>query len=257
MEFLMRSDSKLSEAQWKAIDEKVVAAARSVLTGRRFLNIYGPLGAGVPAAEITRDGKKQIVMLSELSSDFTLGWKELETSERLNVPMSYSEAVSAAVNTALKEDQLIFLGDEETGAAGLLSKPGKTIKMQNWDKDEHAFAAVSAGLQFMLEHRTYGSKVLVVSPDVFAMLQRIQPGTGALESQRISALIEGKIYQSPVLPAKTALLAAPDEQNMDLAIGQDLVTGYLGSSEMNHDFRVFETVLLRLKNPNAVVVYQG
>ena len=44
---------------------------------------------------------------------------------------------------------------------------------------------------------------------------------------------------------------------MDLAIGQDLVTGYLGSSEMNHDFRVFETVLLRLKNPNAVVVYQG
>lgn len=257
MEFLMRSDSKLSEAQWKAIDEKVVAAARSVLTGRRFLNIYGPLGAGVPAAEIVKDGKKQFAMLTELSSDFTLGWRELETSERLNVPMSYSEAVSAAVNTALKEDELIFLGDEETGAAGLVSKPGKTIKMQNWDKDEHAFSAISAGLQFMLENHTYGSKVLVASPDVFAMLQRIQPGTGTLESQRISALIEGKIYQTPVLPAKTALLIAPDEQNMDLAIGQDLVTGYLGSSEMNHDFRVFETVFLRLKNPDAVVAYQG
>ena len=257
MEFLMRSDSKLSEAQWKAIDEKVVAAARSVLTGRRFLNIYGPLGAGVPAVEITKDGKKQIAMLSELSSDFTLGWRELETAERLNLPVSYSEAVSAAVDTALKEDQLIFLGDKDSGAAGLLSNPGKTIKMQDWDKDEHAFAAVSAGLQFMLENRTYGSKVLVVSPDVFAGLQRIQPGTGTLESQRISALIEGKIYQSPVLPAKTALLVAPDEQNMDLAIGQDLVTGYLGSSDMNHDFRVFETVLLRLKNPDAVVAYEG
>lgn len=253
----MRSDSKLSEAQWKAIDEKVVAAARSVLTGRKFLNIYGPLGAGVPAAEITKDGKKQIAVLSELSSDFTLAWRDLETAERLNVPMSYSEAVSAAVDTALKEDQLIFLGDKETGAEGLLGAAGKTLKLQNWDKDEHAFAAVSSGLQYMLENRTYGSKVLVVSPDVFAMLQRIQPGTGTLESQRISALIEGKIYQTPVLPAKTALLIASDDQNMDLAIGQDLVTAYLGSSDMNHDFRVFETVLLRVKNQNAVVAYQG
>ncbi|MGN1023750.1 MAG: encapsulin [Lachnospiraceae bacterium] len=128
--------------------------------------------------------------------------------------------------------------------------------MQGCDPDENAFAAISAGLQFMLEHRTYASKVLVVSPDVFATLQRIQPGTGTLESQKILALIEGKNCQSPVLPAKTALLAAPDEQNMDLVLGQDLITGYL-ASDMNHDFQVFETVLLRLKNRNAVVAYQG
>ncbi|WP_270381242.1 family 1 encapsulin nanocompartment shell protein [Mitsuokella multacida] len=257
MEFLMRNDSSLSEEQWKAIDEKTVAAARTVLIGRRFLNLYGPLGAGVPAAEVTKDGKKQYVMLQELSSDFTLRWRDLESAERLNVPMTYSEAVSAAVDTALKEDSLLFLGDAETGAEGLLGGAGEKRKMQDWDKEEHAFAAVSAGLQHMLEHRTYGSKVLVTSPDVFALLQRIQPGTGTLESQRIQALIEGKIYQSPVLPAKTALLVAPDEQNMDLVIGQDLITAYLGSSDMNQDFRVFETVLLRLKNPNAVVVYQG
>ncbi|MDD5939324.1 MAG: family 1 encapsulin nanocompartment shell protein [Lachnospiraceae bacterium] len=257
MEFLMRSDSKLSEAQWKEIDEKVVAAARTVLTGRKFLSLYGPLGAGVPAAEIHKDGKVQLAMLTELSSDFTLSWRELETAERLNVPVSYSAAVSAAVDTALKEDQLIFLGDEAQGIKGLVGSAGKTLEMKDWDKEEFAFSAVSAGLQYMLENRAYGSKTLVVSPDVFAALQRIQPGTGTLESKRISALIEGSIYQSPVLPAKTALLAASDEQNMDLAIGQDLVTAYLGSSDMNHDFRVFETVLLRVKNPNAVVVFRG
>ena len=257
MEFLMRSDSKLSDAQWKAIDEKVVAAARSVLTGRKFLNIYGPLGAGVPAVEIKTNGARQIAVLPELSSDFTLSWRDLETAERLNVPMSYSDAVNAAVDTALQEDKLVFLGDEENGYKGLLSEPGKTVKMTGWDKDENAFAAVSSGLQYMLENRTYGSKVLVVSPDLFASLQRIQAGTGTLESTRIESLIEGKIYQTPVLPAKTALLLATDDQNMDLAIGQDLVTAYLGSSDMNHDFRVFETVLLRLKNPNAVVAFRG
>ena len=92
---------------------------------------------------------------------------------------------------------------------------------------------------------------------MYALLQRIQPGTGTLESTRIAALIEGSIYQTPVLPAKTAVLLATDEQNMDLAIGQDLVTAYLGSSDMNHDFRIFETALLRLKNPNAVVAFRG
>lgn len=257
MEFLMRSDSKLSDAQWKAMDEKVVNAARSVLTGRKFLSIYGPLGAGVPAVEIKADGAKKIAVLPELSSDFTLSWRDLETAQRLNVPMSWSDAVSAAVDTALKEDSMILLGDKDLGVSGLLSKPGKTVKMTGWDKDENAFAAVASGLQFLLESRVYGSKVLVVSPDVFALLQRIQPGTGTLESARIEALIEGHIYQTPVLPAKTAVLAACDEQNMDLAIGQDLITAYLGSSDMNHDFRVFETALLRLKNPNAVVAFRG
>ena len=152
---------------------------------------------------------------------------------------------------------MIFLGDKDNGVTGLLSAPGKTVKMTGWDKDENAFAAVSSGLQYMLENRTYGAKVLVVSPDVYALLQRIQPGTGTLESTRIAALIEGSIYQTPVLPAKTAVLLATDEQNMDLAIGQDLVTAYLGSSDMNHDFRIFETALLRLKNPNAVVAFRG
>ena len=257
MEFLMRSDSKLTDAQWKAIDEKVVAVASSVLTARKFLSIYGPLGAGVPAVEIKTNGAKKLAVLSELASDFTLSWRELETAERLNLPMSYSEVAAAAADAALQEDRLIFSGDEAKGITGLLSAPGKSVEMTDWDKGENAFAAIASGLQSMLENRTYGAKVLVVSPDVFASLQRIQQGTGTLESARISALIEGKIYQTPVLPAKTALLLASDEQNMDLAIGQDLVTAYLGASGMDHDFRIFETILLRLKNPNAVVAFRG
>lgn len=257
MEFLMRSDSKLSDAQWKEMDEKVVSAARSVLTGRKFLNLFGPLGVGLPAVEVQEDGKSKLALFSELSTDFTLSWKSFETAERLNIPMSYTEAVSAAVSTALQEDQLIFFGDEGTGQPGLLSNPGKMAELQDWDKEENAFAAISSGLQFMLENHVYGHKALVVSPDVFAMLQRIQPGTGLLESRRISALLEGEIYQSPVLPAKTVLLVASDEQNMDLAIGQDLVTAYLGTSGMDHDFRVLETVLLRLKNKNAVVAFRS
>ena len=46
MEFLMRDDVNLSAEQWQSIDSAVIQAARNVLVGRKFLQIYGPLGAG-------------------------------------------------------------------------------------------------------------------------------------------------------------------------------------------------------------------
>lgn len=44
MEFLMRDDVNLSAEQWQSIDSAVIQAARNVLVGRKFLQIYGPLG---------------------------------------------------------------------------------------------------------------------------------------------------------------------------------------------------------------------
>jgi uncharacterized linocin/CFP29 family protein len=259
MDFLMRDDSKLSAEQWQIIDQKVIAAAKSVLVGRKFLDIYGPLGAGIPTLDVTdSEGQKKPVTIPLIASDFTLSWRELQTAETLRIPMSYAQVASAAVDCALQEEKLIFLGDEDLGCSGLLSTPGvKKVKMQDWGDGENAFADIVSGLQHMLEHQTYGGKVLVASPDVYAKLQRIQPGTGHLESKRISALIEGKIYQTPIMPEKTAILIATGEQNMDLAIGQDMITGYLGSEALDHDFRIFETVLPRIKNKHAIVVYEG
>lgn len=51
MEFLMRDDVSLSAEQWQAIDSAAVNAARNVLVGRKFLQIYGPLGAGAQRRE--------------------------------------------------------------------------------------------------------------------------------------------------------------------------------------------------------------
>lgn len=260
MDYLMRDDSKLTDAQWDEVDAKVIAAAKAVLTGRKFLDIYGPLGSGIQMLEAptAQDGGRRAVELPLLSVDFTLSWRAIQAAERMGIPLSYSEVSVAATDCALQEDRMIFLGNEEYGTAGLLGLPeAQKVEARDWSEGENAFTDVAGGLQALLESQVYGEKALVVSPDVYAQLQRIQPGTGTLEGKRIAALIEGKIFQTPVLPTKTALLLACGEQNMDLAIGQDMITGYLGSSELDHDFRVFETALLRVKNQRAVVVFQG
>lgn len=257
MNILMRDGVDFNDAQWAAIDNTVVKAAKSVLVGRKFLDVYGPLGSGIQMIELSRDG--DVARIPEVHADFTITWREVQEAERLGVPFSLPQAARAAVDCAVQEDSLIFFGDEKKGIAGLLTaKDVHSVKnVKKWSEGESAFEDIAAGMQYMLEHKVYGQKVLVVSPDVYARLQRIQPGTGRLESERISALIDGNIYQSPVLPAQTAVLLATGVQNMDLVIGQDMITGYLGSSELNHDFRVFETVLPRLKNKAAVVVFKG
>lgn len=256
MNYLMRDDIDFSDNQWEAIDNVVVKTASIVLTGRKFLDIYGPLGAGIQNLDVC-DCKGSVKRLPLLLSDFVIGWQELENAKRLNIPLSLSQATKAASDRALQEDRLIFLGDAENGYEGLLNADGvKKIKMKNWKEGENAFADVAAGLQCMLESGVYGDKVLLVSPDVYADLTRIQPGTGVLESTRIASLIDGKIFQSPVVPAKTAALISTGVQNMDLAIGQDMITGYLGAMALDHEFRVLETVLLRIKNKNAIVVFE-
>jgi uncharacterized linocin/CFP29 family protein len=43
---------------------------------------------------------------------------------------------------------------------------------------------------------------------------------------------------------------------MDLAVGLDLSTAYLESSNMNHLFRVVESLVLRIRRPGAVCTFE-
>jgi uncharacterized linocin/CFP29 family protein len=44
---------------------------------------------------------------------------------------------------------------------------------------------------------------------------------------------------------------------MDLAVAMDMVAAYLGASRMNHPFRVLESLLLRIKHPDAICTLEG
>ena len=46
-EYLTREDAPIGPEAWKALDDTMIQAARSVLTGRRLLHIEGPYGLGL------------------------------------------------------------------------------------------------------------------------------------------------------------------------------------------------------------------
>ncbi len=87
-------------------------------------------------------------------------------------------------------------------------------------------------------------------------LQRIQPGTGITEYERLSKMVNGNIFSTPVMGSDKAVLINAEPHNMDLVIGQDIAASYLETKDLNHYFRIIETVLPRIKNKDAVVVFE-
>jgi len=271
MSYLSRETATLSDKLWEQIDSAVIEAARKALVGRRFLHLFGPLGVGVSYINIddvdeveevsgngiiTTKGRK-FVEIPTIYDDFTLIAKDLETSEKLGFPVNLSKAMAAAEACALKEDKLIFFGDSELGYEGLLTAEGTNkIAKKDWSQGENAFIDVVSGIETLVGSNVYGPYALILSLDLYMQLQRLQPGTGLLEIDRISKLVDGRIYKFPVLGKGKALLVSPESRNMDLVIGQDMATAYLGQSDLNHDFRVLETVLLRIKRRKAIVVFE-
>jgi len=269
MDFLAREGSPIPAELWEIIDDAVVSTARKILTGRRFINIYGPLGAGIQSINVDNlaeleesEGNISVIKgrtyqhIPLIIQDFSLLWRDLEMSGQMGLPVDLSPVFHAATQCALKEDELIFLGNEEFGYKGLLTEGG-TVKLpiSDWSEGENPYKDISAGLASFIVNGIAGRKALVVSPGLFVQLQRIQPGTGTTEYDRISRLLDGNIYSTPVLEGNKAVLVCSEPQNMDLVIGQDMITSYLETKNLNHYFRIMETILLRIKNKQAVIVF--
>lgn len=278
MDFLLREDAPFSDELWERIDETIVMKAREQLIGRRFIPIYGPLGAGVQNinidllstdndtavssngeedTEYVKVQNRRYVEIPMIFKDCFISWRDYENSKQTGLPLDLSPVAITAQACANKEDQIIFFGNEEWGYKGLMNVDGRqTVEKSDWREGENAFSDIVAGLEKLVRKGFYGPYVLVVSPDLYAQLQRIQPGTGKLELERIRELINGKVYQTPILGSNKAVLLEKGMENMDLVIGQDLVAAYIGPEKLNHVLRIFETVLLRIKRPESIVTFE-
>lgn len=271
MSYLSREGSPISEELWEQIDSAVVRTARGILTGRRFLHIFGPLGIGAGSIhiddadafdEVSNDGfittkGRRYVEIPTIYDDFTILGKEFEISEKSGYPVDLSKAMDSAQACALKEDKLIFFGNADMGYEGLMTASGvNKLKRKDWTKGENAFSDVASAIELLTSKAIYGTYAMTVSPDLYMQMQRLQEGTGLLEIDRVSKLLDGHVYKSPVLGKEKAVLVCSDSRNMDLVIGQDISTAYLEQKDLNHSFRILETVLLRIKRKQAIVVFE-
>ena len=269
MDYLARESADLSDGLWNRIDSTVIGTARNQLTCRRFLKVFGPLGPGVTSVavdggnkeEVLEDGIGRIVGRTQLElpmffEDFTLLGRDMEYAAQTGYPLDLSVAIAAAKKASRREDDLILNGNKALGADGLLTVKGSTkIKKGDWAQGENSFADVTAGVAQLAKTGYLGRYALVVSPDLFLDLQRLQPNTGLLEIDRIKKLIGDNVYMTSVMGPGKAVLVCAEPEYLDLAVGLDLSVGYLELADFNHTFRIMETAALRVKDPAAIVVF--
>jgi uncharacterized linocin/CFP29 family protein len=128
--------------------------------------------------------------------------------------------------------------------------------MSDWDSMGRAFADVVEGVRVLTNAGFTGPYALVVSPRLYADLNRIFDETGVLELEQVEKLARRGVYPTAVLPEPAAVLVDSGTQNLDLAVGLDLSTAYVESSNLNHRFRVLESLVLRVRRPGAICTFE-
>ena len=109
MDYLAREGAPISAELWQRIDETIIGEARKHMVCRRFLEIYGPLGAGVshvPVETVETDevfennmGRivgRPLAELPMLYQDFAILWRTLAEADANGRPLDLSAAAAAA-----------------------------------------------------------------------------------------------------------------------------------------------------------------
>ena len=141
--------------------------------------------------------------------------------------------------------------------SGLRNAVGRqTLPMSDWGSMGRAFADVVEGMRALIQAGFTGPYALAVSPRLYADLNRIFDDTGVLELEQVEKLARRGVYPTAVLPEPSALLVDSGAQNLDLAVGLDMTVAYVDSNNLNHRFRVLESLVLRIRRAGAICTFE-
>jgi uncharacterized linocin/CFP29 family protein len=160
MDYLNRGQSHLPEAIWREIDKAAAEAARDRLTGRRFLELQGPFGAGLtsieagnddycrqPSAEEAGAVMGRAISVPMLRRAFRLGVRRIAGYVENGQPLDLTPAQDAAEAVANREEEFIYRGQPDFRLPGLLTHEGRQqLDGGDWAAVERALGDVLAAV---------------------------------------------------------------------------------------------------------------
>lgn len=245
-DFFMRGDAPLTEKEWEHLDKVAVSAARQFLVGRRFIELAGPFGASTEVIPVGAGANRRYLEMQTIQQDFALTWRDIEASRRMGMPLELGPAAEAAFKCAQAEDQMIL---------NALFKAAKTsAPLGDWSEPGIALSNVVEATEALATNGVFGPYAVVLSSGLYSQTQRVAQGMGRLVSKLVKDVAEGGLFRSPLFKGNQGLVVALGVHNFDLAVAQDLLTAYLGNEDLDHKFRVIESLVLRIKRPAAICV---
>jgi len=207
----------------------------------------------VSAEEVIKSRISRMVLLSELSTQFSVKVRMLDYWSKTGIQPDLAPLVLASTKLALAEDKIILEGDLERGWPGLLTcKMSIKGELSDWSVPGNPVADISRAVKRLIDEAVPPPYVLLVSPARYADLLKYAEKAGVMELERVKALVH-EVVQTPLLSDEDVLVISVNKYMIDLVVGADTVLDYLGPSADEHLYRLWETLALRIKNPKAII----
>lgn len=261
MDYLNRNQAPIPGQLWSQIDQAAVAAAKDLLTGRRFLDLEGPYGLGLTSVEIGTDDYcrqpaeneagavvSRALSMPMIRKSFKLSMRRLAAHADMCQPIDLAPVQDAAEAVARREEEFIYYGQGDFGLDGLFTAKGRsTVQRGDWRKVEQALDDVLGAVDALDGHGFHGPYALALSPALYNFLFRRYEGTDMLQLEHIRRLCELGVYKAEV---ENAVLV--DGHVGRLVLGQDLSTGYSSHDGIHLQLFATESIVLLIEEPQAI-----
>lgn len=261
MDYLNRGLAPLPASVWDAIDGRAIKAARERLTGRRFLDIEGPFGAGLTTIEVGNDDYcrqpgpdeagailGRALPVPMLRKSFRLSIRRVAAHVENGQPLDLSPAEDAAEAVADREEEFIYKGQVDFGIPGLLTVDGRhQIAGSDWSSPDGALKDVLAAATTLDDAGFRGPYALVLAPAYYNDLFHLYPGTDVIGLEHLRRLCTAGIYKTAIEGG-----ALIDASVGVLVQGQDFHAGYVGHDGVHYQLYISESIVVRIDKPRAI-----
>jgi uncharacterized linocin/CFP29 family protein len=259
--YLSRDDAPIEAASWEILDKVVLEAAKSVLSGRRILDVDGPYGLGLKAVPLSdpEAGAAPVVSpllpLALISRTFSLAKRDLAAFEKDGMMLNTGPVAAAAIECAGVEDELVFRGIK--GAPGLLTAKGASqVKLSLWDQPGAAAEDVIKAVTALDGAGFHGPYCLALAPGRYNMLLRRYPTGNISELEHVKTIATAGVVKAPALDGGGLLLAS-GRQFASIVLGQDMAIGFIGPAAERLEFSISESLTPYIREPRALCLLKG
>ncbi len=261
MDYLNRKSSPLDQALWAKIDEAAVGSARAMLTGRRFLEVDGPYGAGLTNLEIGNDDfcrqpepdeagavLGRAISVPMLRKSFNLSIRRVAGYTEHGQPLDLAPVESAAEAVARREEEFVYYGQPGFNLYGLVNEPKRVqLKGGDWSQQDAPLEDAIAAVTALDKNGFRGPYALAVAPELYNGLFRHYEGTELTQVRHLSRLFEKGIFKAPIEGAVVV-----DPRVGSIVVGQDLRAGFTASDGVHYQMYLSESIVLKLDDPGAI-----
>ncbi len=263
---LKRNLAPFSDAAWALIDQEAKRVIELNLGGRRAVDIDGPHGWKLGAADTGRleilstepvegvkAGKRIVQPLIEIRIPFVLDIMDLDSVER-GLKNPHLDAVKGAAEKAARaEDEAVFNGWAPGGIAGIAAaSPHAPVSLP--EAAGGYPRAIVGAVEVLRRAGVNGPYAMALEPriydDIFGSAEDCYPVL-----QRIRTIIEGAIVRAPAVRGGIVLSARGGD--FVLTVGQDFSVGYAWHEKHKVELYVTESFAFRVLEPTAAVVLRA